>query len=210
MYKKKDGGDETVSLTESVRRRLPEYYRVLIGLYADGFMKVSSVQLAQVMGLAQSQVRTDMLSIGCSGQKGYGYNTAKLYNRIGEVLQVQDNFSAVIIGDGELASIVSDSHLFTKRGIKLAARFSESDSGGWLSLEMLERFCADNAIDIMIFACEGKVAQKGMEIAERAGIRGVMNFSDTILSSSRLAVRNLRFEDPLMMLCSELKRVAED
>ncbi|MBR2459640.1 MAG: hypothetical protein IKB34_00200 [Clostridia bacterium] len=207
MYRSKREAEGHCShLTEPVRRRLPSYYRALIGLYADGYMKISSVQLANAMGLAPSQVRTDMLSIGCTGQKGYGYHTADLYKRIGEVLQIHDRFSAVIVGDGELSRHLAECHLFTKRGIKLTGRFSVNDLSDGAMITELEEFCLQSHVDIMVLACDGRIAKKCVELGERAGVRGIMNFSDCDVTSDKLTVRNLHIEDPIMMLCSEMNK----
>jgi len=189
---------EELIITETVRRRLPAYYRALITMYGEGREKVSSRQLSAVIGLTESQIRTDLLSIGCKGQKAYGYNIARLYTRIGEIMRLRDRYTAVIVGEGALAEAVSDSHLFTKRGIKLLRRFCTAD------MSELEGFCQEHTVDIMILSCSGTVAWKCLAMAESVGVLGVMNLSETDLCSEKLTVRNLHIEDALMMLCSEL------
>ena len=193
-------GDRDESLiTEPIRRRLPAYYRALIGLYAEGEEKVSSKQLAVLVGYSETQVKTDMSAIGCKGQPGYGYSIARLYRRIGEVMNVHDKYSAVIIGEGAFAEAVSQSHLFTKRGIKLAGRFPNIDENAGV-----ETFCRENSIDIMIVTGDAAKAHECLRIAEKTGIKGIMNFSEAELTSEILTVRNLHVDDILMMLCSEI------
>ena len=193
------------NITEPVRRRLPAYYRALIAMYGEGEEKVSSKQLAAVIGLTESQVRTDMLAIGCKGQKGYGYGIARLYKRIGEVMSLCDTYCAVIIGDGALSDAVAGAQLFTRRGIKLLGRFSESDA--LCTAEngsRLEEFCRVEKVDIFIFTCSGATALRCLAFAESIGIRGVLNLSELDLSSDTVTVRNVHVEDALMMLCSEI------
>lgn len=193
------------NITEPVRRRLPAYYRALIAMYGEGEEKVSSKQLAAIIGLTESQVRTDMLAIGCKGQKGYGYGIARLYKRIGEVMSLCDTYCAVIIGDGSLADAVTESQLFTKRGIKLLGRFSESDALCTVeSGSRLEEFCRVENVDILITACSGRTAALCLSLAEAVEIRGVLNFSELDLYSDKLTVRNIHIDDALMMLCSEI------
>ena len=214
MSKVAPKGLEEIKLSEPVRRRLPAYYRALVGLYAEGYLKISSDQLAEVMGLAPSQIRTDMSAIGCAGHKGYGYLITEAYKRIGEVMQLNDKYRAVAIGDGALADAVCQSSLFTKRGVKLIGRFSTPPAEkqdtptpqGLMPLNELENFCRNNKIDIMIFACDGATATQCVRIAEGLGISGIMNFSETDINSSIIAIRNLHIEDALMMLCSEIKK----
>lgn len=198
-------------ITETVRRRLPAYYRALITLYAMGEEKVSSKQLAAVIGSAESQVRTDMLAIGCKGQKGYGYNIARLYKRIGEVMSLCDVYSAVIVGEGALADAAAESQLFTKRGIKLLRRFTSEEalcSNNTPSL--LDDFCRGNAVDIFILACKGQTGAVCLETAERLGIKGILNLSETDLYSKKITVRNIHIDDALMMLCSEIPKPSAD
>ena len=192
-------------ITEPVRRRLPAYYRALIAMYGKGEEKVSSRQLAAIIGSAESQVRTDMLAIGCKGQKGYGYSIARLYKRIGEVMRLRDTYSAVIVGEGHTSEAVASSHLFTKRGIKLLGRFSETDTvGDGDGISKLEQFCRDQTVDIFIFTCNGATALRGLALAENMGIHGVLNLSELDLRSDTVTVRNVHVEDALMMLCSEI------
>lgn len=198
-----DRGEHVIA--ESVRRRLPAYYRALIAMYAEGEEKVSSKQLAAVIGLAESQVRTDMLAIGCKGQKGYGYGIARLYKRIGEVMGLGDAYSAVIVGSGATAESVAASQLFTKRGIKLVGRFSEEDvAAEGENTSRLEEFCRVERVDIFILACGGEGASRCLLLGERLGIRGVLNLSESDLHSDTVTVRNIHIEDALMMLCSEI------
>ena len=192
-------------ITEPVRRRLPAYYRALIAMYGKGEEKVSSRQLAAIIGSAESQVRTDMLAIGCKGQKGYGYSIARLYNRIGEVMCLRDSYTAVIVGEGHTSQAVAASHLFTKRGIKLLGRFSEADTADdGETVSALAQFCSVERVDIFIFTCSGATALRCLMLAEKLGIRGVLNLSELDLCSDTVTVRNVHVEDALMMLCSEI------
>ena len=192
--------DESL-ITEPIRRRLPAYYRALISLYAEGEEKVNSKQLAALVGASETQVKTDMSAIGCKGQPGYGYSIARLYRRIGEVMNVHDNYSAVIIGEGAFAEAIAESHLFTKRGIKLAARFPNLTA---VNVEDFKSFCKNGSADIMIITGNATQAHECLAVAEKTGIKGVMNFSEAELTSPTVNVRNLHIDDILMMLCSEI------
>ena len=56
-----------------VIKRLPKYYRYLTNLSADGKDKISSSELAHMMGTTASQVRQDFNCFGGFGQQGIGY-----------------------------------------------------------------------------------------------------------------------------------------
>ena len=53
-----------------VIKRLPKYYRYLTNLSADGKDKISSSELAHMMGTTASQVRQDFNCFGGFGQQG--------------------------------------------------------------------------------------------------------------------------------------------
>ena len=53
-----------------VIKRLPKYYRYLSNLQADGRDKISSSELARMMGTTASQVRQDFNCFGGFGQQG--------------------------------------------------------------------------------------------------------------------------------------------
>ena len=79
-----------------VIKRLPKYYRYLTNLSADGKDKISSSELAHMMGTTASQVRQDFNCFGGFGQQGIGYKVDVLLTEIGKLL----------FGNGELLPTV--------------------------------------------------------------------------------------------------------
>ncbi|MDE5569835.1 MAG: redox-sensing transcriptional repressor Rex, partial [Ruminococcus sp.] len=61
------------AISNSVIRRLPRYYRFLGELELSGYIRISSRELAEKMGLTASQIRPDFICFGEFGQQGYGY-----------------------------------------------------------------------------------------------------------------------------------------
>lgn len=70
----------------AVIKRLPKYYRYLSNLQADGRDKISSSELARMMGTTASQVRQDFNCFGGFGQQGIGYKVDVLLTEIGKLL----------------------------------------------------------------------------------------------------------------------------
>ena len=77
-----------------VIKRLPKYYRYLTNLSADGKDKISSSELAHMMGTTASQVRQDFNCFGGFGQQGIGYKVDVLRSEIGLPLSDLDKFCA--------------------------------------------------------------------------------------------------------------------
>ena len=69
-----------------VIRRLPRYYRYISELKNSGTTRISSSQLAAIMGSTPSQVRQDFNCFGGFGQQGVGYSVQLLYEEIQKLL----------------------------------------------------------------------------------------------------------------------------
>jgi redox-sensing transcriptional repressor len=74
------------SISPSVIRRLPRYYRFLEDLKVSGITRISSSELSKKMGLTASQIRQDLNCFGGFGQQGYGYNVNLLSGEIAKIL----------------------------------------------------------------------------------------------------------------------------
>ena len=68
------------SISNSVIKRLPRYYRFLGELLKENIVRISSRELSQKMKLTASQIRQDLNCFGGFGQQGYGYNIEELHN----------------------------------------------------------------------------------------------------------------------------------
>ena len=66
------------SISMSVIRRLPRYYRFLSELNEQNVERISSTKLAEIMNVTASQVRQDLNCFGGFGQQGYGYSVSQL------------------------------------------------------------------------------------------------------------------------------------
>ena len=91
-----------------VIKRLPKYYRYLTNLSADGKDKISSSELAHMMGTTASQVRQDFNCFGGFGQQGIGYKVDVLRTEIGKLLFGDgERLPTILVGAGRLGSAVS-------------------------------------------------------------------------------------------------------
>ena len=202
-------------VSRSVLNRLPRYYISLRELYRRDKLRVSSGELAKMMGVTASQIRHDLNCFGGFGQQGYGYNVVYLYKKIGEILGVQDDFGAVIIGAGPLCRAIASGSIFTRRGVKLLAIFDcDSEKCGKsisgikvLPFESFNSFCRENTVDIAILAVSAEAAKDVSEKAALAGVRGIWNFTNTELNinDEKIAVQDVNLGDMLMTLCYEIK-----
>ena len=95
------------SISPSVIRRLPRYYRFLEDLKASGITRISSSELSKKMGLTASQIRQDLNCFGGFGQQGYGYNAELLSNENAKILGLDKPQKLIIIGIGNLGKAIA-------------------------------------------------------------------------------------------------------
>lgn len=194
----------------SVIKRLPRYYRFLGELKDNGVVRISSKDLSAKMGFTASQIRQDLNCFGGFGQQGYGYNIESLYNEIGNILGVNSNRKAILIGAGNLGKAVALHMSFEQRGFNLIGVFDRNKA---LSGQMIRglpirhtdglyNFCKDNSPTVAVLCIPSVAAKELAPQLVELGIRGFWNFSHYDISADypQVAVENVHLSDSLMTL----------
>ena len=205
----------------AVIRRLPRYHRFLGDLLARGQMRISSAALSQMMDVTASQIRQDLNCFGGFGQQGYGYNVEYLYKQIGELLGINEGFTAVIMGAGNLGRALVSSHMFERRGVTRLAMFDVDPAvigktfGGVpvYNVAGLEEYVRSARIDIGVLTTPKEAAEAEARRLAAAGIKGIWNFSVQELSLPDypdVIIENMHMGDSLMMLCYAMKEKEEE
>lgn len=198
------------TVSSSVIKRLPRYYRFLGELIAQNVTRISSRELSERMGLTASQIRQDLNCFGGFGQQGYGYNIDELHNEIGKILGVNQGFKTILIGAGNLGKAIATHMNFEKRGCKLVGIF---DSNDLLEGEMVEgvpitsinkmaSFCRDTKPVIAILCIPKTAAQSLADELVKLGIKAFWNFShyDLRMNYNDIVVENVHLGDSLLTL----------
>ncbi len=199
------------SISMSVIRRLPRYYRFLSELNEQNVDRISSTKLAQIMNVTASQVRQDLNCFGGFGQQGYGYSVGQLKDEIKNILGLNNNYKAVLIGVGNFGKAVAMHMDFENLGFKLIACFDKNkDKVGQKLNDLyvkdeseLEDFCRQNHVDTA-FLCIPKVAVENvLDALYGLGIKNYWNFShyDINAKYDDTVVENVHLSDNLMTLC---------
>ena len=87
-----------LNLPEAALSRLTVYQRALVELNDSGIKTVSSRELAEMSGSNESKVRKDLSYLGSYGTRGVGYETERLINEIGVVLEAGRDQSMGLCG----------------------------------------------------------------------------------------------------------------
>lgn len=194
----------------SVIKRLPRYYRFLGELKENGVVRISSKDLSEKMGFTASQIRQDLNCFGGFGQQGYGYNIESLYNEISNILGVNSNRKAILIGAGNLGKAVALHMSFEQRGFNVIGVFDRNKA---LSGQMLRGlpirhtdglydFCKDNSPTVAVLCIPSAAAKELAPQLVELGIKGFWNFSHYDISADypQVAVENVHLSDSLMTL----------
>lgn len=207
------GRDE---VSPAVIKRLPRYFRYLRELLSSDILRISSGELSKMMHVTASQIRQDLNCFGGFGQQGYGYNVKYLYGKISEILGVTRNYTAVIIGAGNLGRALASSPIFEKRGVRLTALFDvnpdvvgTSVSGHQvLSMDSIEKYISENPVDIAVLTTPKEVVRETAEKLASLGVKGLWNFAsrEIELPQYDVTIENVHMGDSLMTLCYELNQ----
>lgn len=199
-----------------VIKRLPKYYRYLTNLAADGRDKVSSSELAHMMGTTASQVRQDFNCFGGFGQQGIGYKVDVLLDEIGHLLFGNgDLLPTILLGAGRLGNAVSSFISRNTNGYRLLAAFDTNPElvGREMSgviirpLVELESFCLENKPVVAVLCVPRQSAVEVSGELVRLGIKGFWNFShyDLSVEYPEVTVENVHLGDSLMSLGYRLR-----
>lgn len=198
------------TISNSVIKRLPRYYRFLGELRNEGMTKISSRELSERMGLTASQIRQDLNCFGGFGQQGYGYNIDILREEIAYILGLDKPKSIILIGTGNLGRAVTMHMNFESKGFHLIGLFDEKESlvGKVVrnqpirNINTLDEFCRENLPKAAILCIPKEAAQKITDQLIKLGIKSFWNFShyDIAINNPDVKVENVHLGDSLTRL----------
>ncbi|MFA9380911.1 MAG: redox-sensing transcriptional repressor Rex [Acetanaerobacterium sp.] len=199
------------SVSLSVIRRLPRYYRFLSDLKVSGVLRISSRELSQRMGLTASQIRQDLNCFGGFGQQGYGYNVEQLHVEICNILGIGSGYKTILLGAGNLGRAIASHMDFENKGFELVGIFDADKQVigktlhglKILSIDKLEGFCEQHQPRVAILCIPKESARKASDLLVQLGVKAFWNFShhDFAVSNPDIVVENVHLGDSLMILC---------
>ena len=220
MQKKTDllqkDGDQT-EVSQAVINRLPRYYRYLRELLSKDILRISSSELSKMMGVTASQIRQDLNCFGGFGQQGYGYNVRYLFEKISDILGVNECYNAVIIGAGNLGSALAGASTFNNRGVFLKALFDVDpdvigkEINGLTVYDWKDfgKYVRSNRVDIAVITVPKTQAVSVAKIVVSQGVGGIWNFTGIELKIPDIPVKNVHMGDILMTLCYEMRKKSD-
>lgn len=202
------------SISNSVIRRLPRYYRFLGELKDEGYVRISSRELSEKMGLTASQIRQDFNCFGEFGQQGYGYNVSALREEIGKILGLDKLTPMILLGAGNLGKAIATHLDFKSKGFELIGAFDinpiligkEIGDITIKSSDEIESFCAETSPIAAILCIPISDAEQMTDRLIKCGIKAFWNFThyDLRAAYKEAAVENVHLGDSLTTLSYRL------
>lgn len=159
------------NVSGAVIRRLPRYYRHLNELNQAGVVRISSSALGKSMGLTASQIRQDLSCFGEFGQQGYGYNVETLRNEIADILGINNDHTAIVLGAGNLGRALIENFHFERSGFTLTAAFDTNPAIVGTTIrevpvyhaDTLEEFLAAHHTDVAVLTVPQRVTHQSAQ-----------------------------------------------
>lgn len=197
-------------ISNSVIRRLPRYYRFLGELESNGYVRISSRELAEKMGLTASQIRQDFNCFGEFGQQGYGYNVSELRAEIRKILGLEKLTPMILMGAGNLGRAIAAHLDFTSKGFRLIGIFDSNpelfgkriNNVPIMPVDELEKFCKSEKPIAAILCIPKTEAEKESERLISYGVKAFWNFThyDMRTAHKDVIVENVHLGDSLTTL----------
>jgi redox-sensing transcriptional repressor len=189
MNKGEASREAEARLSRASVHRLSLYLRRLESFLREGSTKVSSSQLGEALGITDAQVRKDLAYLGHLGHPGIGYPIRELSAAIRRTLGIDRQWSAVLVGVGNLARALLRYRGFQQQGFRIVALFDSDRSKVGQRVDGLEirhpddlpKVVAATGAELALVTVPAEAAQTVADGLVAAGIRGILNFAPAVL-----------------------------
>lgn len=200
------------------RKRLIQLNEVLQN-FKD--LKITSLQIQKITGWKDSCIRHDLWLIGFGKGVSNGYLVEELRNEICSKLQLNncsdnektEKRNCCIVGLGRIGAALLDEEIFTGTSFCIKAGFDANlyrveilrSTFPLFPASEMELVIKKEKIEYAILTVESKSAQQMAEKLFRAGIKGIVNMTNTVLSipgeyKKQLKIENLSVVNALQMI----------
>jgi redox-sensing transcriptional repressor len=168
------------------------------------------------LGITSAQIRKDLSHFGEFGRPGIGYDVQHLLGRLTEVMQLDREQRALIVGAGNLGAALVGYLGFADSPFRIVAifdnNFSKIGRVLWnLEIQDVHRLSEINQglrASIGLITVPGPAAQEVADIMVRSGIRAILNFAPAVVTVPLgVALRNVDVTRELEILSYWMKRI---
>ena len=161
------------------------YVRALTDLSVEGAEVVSSQQLGGRLQMTPAQIRKDLSYFGRFGKQGRGYSVAFLLVELRQILGLDREWSACLVGVGRLGRAIINYPGFAPEGFDVVAVFDSDPeqvgtSVGGLRVQPMSELgeaVENRNIDIGIVAVPADQAQSVIDQLVQNNVGGILNYA---------------------------------
>lgn len=199
---------DSVEVPEVVVLRLPLYVRALSQLTSESIDVVSSQQLGSLLQMTPAQIRKDLSYFGRFGKQGRGYDVRFLLRELQEILGLDREWRACLVGVGRLGRAIINYPGFYRENFRIVAAFDGdlAQVGNTIGefnvqpMSELSETVVDKNISIGIVAVPAQQAQSVIDVLIQNDIKGILNYAPVAAKvPMNIVVRNI---DPVLSLQS--------
>lgn len=193
-------------IPKSAASRLSLYLREIARLGKEGKDNVSSIELGDLTGLTDAQVRKDLSYFGQFGTSGSGYEIPKLKKILRDLLGKDNVWQIVLVGVGNIGSALLRYPGFKSQGFilkeafdidpkKIGKHYGDIVIKDVKNIKDIEK---DKSLKIAIIAVPAESAQNVADMLIKCGVRCILNFAPVVLRvNNGVTVRNIDLSSEL-------------
>lgn len=188
------------TIPEPSKRRLVLLAQLLL---QQKVSRITSAAINQLTGWSDSLIRHDIAAVGFKGGVSNGYDVCELYEAVCTALHINSTdkrLKCCIVGLGRLGAALLDDSIFNGTEYEIAAGFDPSVNKTEIlrstfplyPASRLEAVVPAEHIVYAVLAVADKDAQQIAERLAKCGIRGIVNYTDVVLTvPDGVAVENV-------------------
>ena len=177
------------NIPEKVTNRLTLYHSILAEYIENGQEYIPSPQIAQRLGIDDSQVRKDFKLLNNAGKCRVGYIVRELKDSIEKTLGFTKAKDAFIVGAGHLGLALAKYDNFNSYGLNILALFDNDPQKIDLTVNNKQIFHTSKLpnlaerlnVDIAILTVPRQYAQEVADFLIDSNIKYIWNFTPAVL-----------------------------
>lgn len=202
---------ESNKISNNMLDRMPIYLNYIKTL-PESTKNISATKIASALGFGEVSVRKDLAKVSTGGRCKLGYPCEALIHDIETFLGVKKLLDAVIVGRGDMLSVLMNFGGFEDTGLNVLAAFDtgkeerdDINENQIRPISDLESFCKENRVSIGIVMAATEDAQWICDQLIATGVEGIWNFTPVHLQvPSHVVLQNESFTASITKLRMQL------
>lgn len=177
-------------ISDKIINRLTLYHCILSDFIAQKIDTITSVQIATLLKIDDSQVRKDISLLENSGKSRVGYHVADLKKAIEKTLGFSHPKNAFIVGAGNLGLALAKYDNFLNYGLNVLALFDNDPLKVGVTvnkkevyhISKLPELAKKMGVQMVLLTVPRSASQQTVDFLVQSNIKYIWNFSPSVLS----------------------------